>query len=98
VCLLTAGIAHQDIQTAEPGDCIRDKLLAEGLVANISGNCNRDPTFCLDERDDFAGIGFFGRKVIYCHINTFARVGNSGSAAHPGITSGNERLASSEPT
>ena len=39
---LPARIVDENVQTAEFAVCIRDQLLAEGLVADISGVCGRE--------------------------------------------------------
>ena len=60
------------------------------------GSATAFAAFGFDQGDDFLRVGFFGGKVIDRDIGAFAGVGDRGGPAHPGITAGNERLATGQ--
>ena len=88
--LLAPGIVDQDVQSAQALHRLLHHLLAEGLVAQIAGDCQSHPAFRLDQRNDFARVGFLVGKVVDRHIGALARESDGGSAAHAGITSGDQ--------
>jgi len=61
--LLPAGIADQDIQSAETVDRLSDHLPAPGFLADVAGKSDRFPAFFLDEVDHFTGIGLLCRII-----------------------------------
>ncbi len=96
--LLTPGIAHQDVETAERLHGLLNQTHAEGLLAQIAGN--RDPCAPLggDEFHDLPRVFFLVREIVDGHVRALPGEGDGGRAAHAGIAAGDQRLATGEAT
>src|ERR1700722_17030552 len=80
--LLPAGIADDDIQTAQTLDRLFHQLLAKRLVPEIAGDCQPNPTLGLDQINDLFGVGLLARKIVDRDVGAFPRVGNRRRATH----------------
>ena len=95
--LLPRRVADHDVEPAEAFDRLRHEALAEGFVAEVSGDRQSDPPGVLDQRDDLLRIGLLRRIVVDRDVRPFAGEGDGGRTAHAGIAAGNQRAPSGEP-
>jgi hypothetical protein len=94
--VLPPRIGDNNVKAAQRRHSPGNELVTELLAAKIAGNPNALATCCLDESNDFAGIGLFRRQVIDGDVRAFASICNRSGATHTGITTSDERLSPSE--
>lgn len=95
--LLAAGIAHQDVETAEPLNRALDEISAEFFVTQVARNGEALAARLLDERNDLSCVRLLVGMVVDGDVGAFPSEGNSSGPTHARIATGDQCLASRQP-